>query len=99
MERFEWDPEKAEFNLRVHGVSFNTAKAIFEDPLLITRIDLELSEVRYQAIGRANGSNLLLVVHTVTYEDHEGTIVRIISARQANRRERRVYRGARPGAW
>jgi uncharacterized DUF497 family protein len=99
MDRFVWDDEKAESNLATHGVSFETAEAVFDDPLLLTRMDIEPSELRFQAIGRVAGSTLLFVVHTVSYENERDTVIRIISARLAERAERRAYHNAQADSW
>lgn len=80
MERFVWDSRKDAENLRKHGISFATAEAVFDDPLLVSREDFEISERRYQAIGRVSTIQILLVVHTVTYKDEDDTVIRIISA-------------------
>jgi uncharacterized DUF497 family protein len=90
--RFEWDEEKNESNQRKHGISFETAALVFEDPnrlLFIERI--EEGEERWHAIGSVRGSYLFLtVVHTYAEEEAEA-VVRIISARRATRHERKLY--------
>jgi hypothetical protein len=89
--RFEWDPAKAASNLRKHGVSFQTAVRVFTDPYALVEQDLiENGEERWQTIGVVEGVVMLMVAHTV---DEEGDIevIRIISARRANRKERRRY--------
>ena len=89
--RFEWDPAKAASNLRKHGVSFQTAVRVFTDPYALVEQDLiENGEERWQTIGVGEGVVMLMVAHTV---DEEGDIevIRIISARRANRKERRRY--------
>ena len=87
---FEWDREKAEANLRKHGVGFAEAATVLLDPLSLTIADPDHSDVedRYVALGWSGRGRLLAVVHT----DHADCI-RIISARLASRRERRVYEG------
>lgn len=93
--QFEWDPDKAEANRRKHGVSFETAMLVFTDPLALSAQDrIEDHEVRWRTIGRAGNQILLIVAHTVR-EDTEGEeeieVIRIISARKAERRERQRY--------
>lgn len=85
---FEWDPEKAEINVRKHDVSFAHASTMFGDPLSLTFHDPDHSdeENRYITIGSSADDVLLIVSHT----DREERI-RIISARKATRRERRIY--------
>lgn len=86
--RFEWDPAKAEANFRKHGVSFDEAVTVFDDPLAITYIDPDHSESERREITiGASGRNRLLIV---SHMDRRGTI-RIISARKATRKERRIY--------
>jgi len=88
---FEWDPAKDESNLAKHGVSFTEAALIWLDPNRIERQDRwENGEERWQSIGRVGGRLLLLVAHTIREEGRAET-VRIISARQAARSERRLY--------
>lgn len=86
--RFEWDPAKAEANFRKHGVSFDEAVTVFDDPLAITYTDPDHSESERREITiGASGRNRLLIV---SHMDRRGTI-RIISARKATRKERRIY--------
>lgn len=89
--RFEWDPEKADANLRKHGVEFATAALAFADPFALTEQDrIEGGEQRWQTIGMAGGILLLLVAHTIRDEDDDD-VIRIISARPATRPERKRY--------
>ena len=85
---FEWDPEKAEINATKHGVAFAHASTVFGDPLSMTFHDPDHSddEDRYITIGSSAEDVLLIVSHT----DRDDRI-RIISARKATRRERRIY--------
>jgi uncharacterized DUF497 family protein len=85
---FEWNPEKALTNLDKHGVSFQEAATVFNDPLSITFPDPDhsIDESRYIIIG-TSGLGLLLVVAHTDRDDR----VRIISARRATRQERRFY--------
>jgi uncharacterized DUF497 family protein len=91
--RFEWDPVKAAGNLRKHGVSFDTAIRAFADPFALIEQDrIEDSEHRWQTIGMVEGHQLLLVAHTIRDEDGQTVeVIRIISARRADRKERRRY--------
>ncbi|WP_295399968.1 BrnT family toxin [uncultured Thiocystis sp.] len=95
--RFEWDPAKAERNLRNHHVSFETATRIFADPFALVEQDrIENGEHRWQTLGTVDGYLLLLVAHTVR-DDEDGTeIVRMISARRAEPKERKRYEQNRP---
>jgi uncharacterized protein len=90
-----WDPAKAAGNVRKHGVSFDTAIRAFADPFALTEQDrIEGGEQRWQTLGAAGGFVLLVVAHTIREEDENGEyveIIRIISARAADRKERRRY--------
>jgi len=92
--RFEWDAEKNRINKRKHdGLAFETAALVFNDPLAVFRKDRVVTgEQRWHAIGSASNA-VLLVVHVYRREDQydEEEIIRLISAREANQRERRVY--------
>jgi uncharacterized protein len=84
---FEWDEEKNRSNIRKHGVGFQTAIRIFEGSVL-SWVDERAGygEMRYHTIGQIEGIAFLAVIHT----DRAGR-TRIISARLANRRERKRY--------
>jgi uncharacterized DUF497 family protein len=89
--RFDWDPNKAASNLRKHGVSFQTAVLVFADPnALVMQNRVEKGEERWQAIGVVEGLFMLVVAHTVRERDGI-EVIRIISTRRANRREKRRY--------
>ena len=85
---FEWDPEKAKHNVRKHDVSFEEAQSVFFDPSSITVPDPDhsIDEFRFIINGYSIRQKQLVVIHT----DRDGKI-RIISARPANRRERKEY--------
>ena len=89
---FQWDEAKAVRNLRKHGVRFEEAVDIFWDPLLLREQDrYEDGEERWQAIGMIRNHVLVVVAHT-TRDNEQGTeVIRIISARRAERHERRLY--------
>lgn len=89
--QFEWDATKAEINLRKHGVSFDYAEYVFYDPQAIVEQDrIEGREYRWRTIGRALGRHIL-VVAWVMRDEFDEEIIRIISARRAEPRERRRY--------
>jgi len=85
---FEWDADKAELNLRKHGVSFQEAVCVFSSPLSATYDDPDHSqeEQRYLTVGTSRFGRLLIVSHT-----DRGDNIRIISARETTRRERIRY--------
>ena len=93
--RFEWDPAKAARNWRKHGVSFETALRVFADPFALSEPErIEDGDQRWQTLGLVEGHVLLLVAHTFRDEEEDGQpveIIRIISARAADRTERRRY--------
>ena len=91
MLRFERDPAKARANRRKHGVTFEVARKVFEDPFAYFEPDhAATGEIRWKAIGLVGGLVLLLVVHTVREKDGD-EIIRLISARRATRKERQRY--------
>jgi len=85
---FAWNSEKAARNLAKHGVSFQEAETVFGDPLgrIVTDPRHSEEEERYVLLGLSHRQRLLAVMFTERAEQ-----VRIISARQATRRERRDY--------
>lgn len=85
---FEWDDDKATSNEQKHGVSFLEAQSVFADPLALTGYDPDHSdeEDRYITMGTSLEGRLLVISHT----DRDNR-VRIISAREASRRERKDY--------
>lgn len=88
--RFEWDPRKAEANLRKHGVSFEDARSVFGDDnaLLIEDPDHSDDEDRFILLGLSQSLRLLVVVHCYREADR---VIRIISARKADAEERSSY--------
>lgn len=89
---FSWDALKNESNKRKHGISFEAAQLVFQDPLHITRHDrIENREQRWQTVGTVGGLQLLLVAHTWLDEQDGSEHIRIISARLATKIERKAY--------
>ena len=86
--RFLWDPRKAGANQRKHRVGFPEAATAFDDLLSVTIPDPDHSveEQRFLLLGLSNRRRLLVVAFS-----ERGEAIRIISARRANRRERRTY--------
>jgi len=90
--RFEWDPPKAQANLRAHGVSFAEAVTVLEDDFALTREDpAAVDEPRFVTLGLSNVANLLVVVYTY----QEADAIRLISAWKATRRQRKAYEKGR----
>jgi len=92
---FEWDPIKASLNLKKHGVSFEEASSIFDDRRGLDWVDLDHSqdEKRSKRMGQSDTGRILLVVYTERKNHHGKKTKRIISARQASRKERQAYFG------
>lgn len=91
---FIWDETKNRINRAKHGVSFETAQLVFDDPVHLSKQDrYENGEERWQTLGQIGGVLVLLVAHTVL-DDNDDEIIRIISARKATKEERRCYEQA-----
>ena len=92
---FEWDETKAASNRRKHGISFELAATVFQDPLLLTIVDDEHSEQeeRWITLGKAATEVLVVVVHTWHDDAANAVRIRIISARPATAHERQQYEG------
>lgn len=86
--KFEWDQQKAQSNLSKHGISFEEAQTVFDDPLYVDFYDPDHSEQenRYIIIGASLTGVILLVSYT-----ERGDIIRIISARQVTKQELKTY--------
>jgi uncharacterized protein len=89
---FEWDDRKNRANRNKHsGIDFETASRVFADPNLLLRKDRVVdNEERWHAIGAVQAT-VLLVVHVYREESDGEEIIRIVSAREADPQERRVY--------
>jgi uncharacterized DUF497 family protein len=87
----EWDPAKDRKNIRDHGVSFEEAVTVFEDPMMATIEDPDhsVTERRMITMGYSSKDRLLVVVHT-----DRGDKIRLISARRPTGSERRFYENA-----
>jgi hypothetical protein len=90
---FDWDDEKNGANLAKHGVSFELASYVFDDPLHRSVPDPCEHEERWRTTGVVKNLMTILVVHTITETEIEGEeeLIRIISARLATAHERRAY--------
>lgn len=84
---FEWDENKNNVNKVKHGIDFESAASVFDDPLMLSRVD---EDGRCQTIGYSEGCILLLFV-AHTYQEADEIVVRIISARRASKHEREHY--------
>lgn len=84
---FEWDDNKSRSNKKKHGIDFESAATVFDDPLMQSRVD---EDGRWQTIGYSAGHILLLFV-AHTYQEADEIVIRIISARRASKKEREQY--------
>lgn len=87
--QFEWDEDKDSGNRAKHGIGFEAASAVFLDPFHVTFVDdrFDYGEQRFLTLGAIEGR--VFVVASTARDG--GDTIRIISARKANRRERRLY--------
>ena len=89
--RFVWDETKNRANKAKHGLSFDLAKLVFDDPLHLSVPDRhEHGEERWVTSGLVGSVAIVVVVHTYVEQNGE-EVVRIVSARKATRRERTRY--------
>ncbi len=90
--QIEWDENKNRANQKKHDVSFETAREIFEDPFHISKLDHRFNyfEERWITIGSAKNQAIIVIANLFFSDDGE-EIIRIISAREADRKERRSY--------
>ncbi len=90
---FTWDPAKPASNVTKHGVAFAQGATVFADALALTVFDAEHSEFeeRWFTLGMSSEGKLLAVSHTYTATGASSARVRMISAREAARNERRQY--------
>ena len=84
--KYQWDKTKAASNLQKHGIEFADAVSVFSDELAITIPDNRFDEERFVTIGTDVFGRILVIVFTWRSED-----IRLISARLAERRERKQY--------
>ena len=90
--RWTWDEDKNRINTQKHGLSFETAQLVFDDPLMAHRPDPHEGEERWHTIGMIEGV-VVIVAHTWPIPEPETGVAvgRIISARKATAHERRTY--------
>lgn len=88
---FEWDEKKNKSNQEKHGLSFETAVLVFQDPHLLSVLDPRFEgEVRWISIGRVD-TVVIYVAHTVKEIENGEEIIRLISARKTTAREEQRY--------
>ena len=92
---FEWDEDKNRSNKAKHGLSFEVAVEVFDDPYELTEFDQFIDgEERWKTLGMGQFRPVLVVIH-VERSRYDATITRIISARAANKDERKRYERSR----
>lgn len=92
---FTWDDAKNEINVKKHGISFEKASDVFSDPHALSRVErIENGEERWQTIGMVGEILILLIVYILRTNTEDCLYteeIRIISARKADRKERKAY--------
>ena len=90
--KFEWNKEKSLRNFQKHGISFEEAKEVFKDPFHISKLDhrFDYLEERWITLG-STSKDKILVVANMFFDENGEEIIRIISARKANQKERKFY--------
>lgn len=93
MIQFEWDEAKERSNRVKHGITFEDAMAVFDDPDAVFQKDRVVDgELRWHAIGIASEMTILLVAHVIREAfDEADEVIRLISARLATRKEQILY--------
>lgn len=86
-----WDEKKAQLNIKKHGISFEVAATVFNDPHHLSVLDSKAKgEERWVTIGYAADYKTLVVIHTY-FDSEPDEFIRIISARKATKNERLIY--------
>jgi len=90
--KFEWSNEKNNLNIEKHKISFEEAKEVFLDPMHISKLDhrFDYFAERWITLGITTKDNILVVAN-IFFDENGEEIVRIISARKANQKERIFY--------
>jgi len=90
--KFEWSNEKNKLNIEKHHISFEEAQEVFLDPMQISKLDhrFDYFEERWITLGATTKEKILVVANMFFAEDGK-EIIRIISARRANQKERIFY--------
>lgn len=93
--QFEWDESKNKLNQRKHGVSFEEAKMVFDDPFQLSKLDHRFNycEERWITTGATQHGHILVVAN-LFFTDNGEEIIRIISARHADTNEVKNYENA-----
>lgn len=91
--QFTWDEAKGKANKKAHGVSFEEASQIFDDPLHVSVLDhrFDYFEERWITIGHSNSGRILVAGHLYSLAADGEETIRIITAREATKKERERY--------
>tara|TARA_B100000315_G_scaffold252520_3_gene289494 strand:+ start:2945 stop:3244 length:300 start_codon:yes stop_codon:yes gene_type:complete len=97
---FEWDERKDQANRVKHGISFETATGVFGDPKIVITLDeFSFDEERWKATGLSENRSVLRVVYTERMSFFGKEVIRIISARKADKDEKAEYYQIPPNSW
>ncbi len=88
--KFEWDENKNKSNKKKHGLAFEVASLVFQDPYLLSVPDHRHAEERWQSVGLIH-ETIIHVAHTIEEDKNDEEIIRIISARAATPPEGKRY--------
>jgi len=90
---FEWDEAKNRENVRRHGISFQDAKKVFDDPFHISVLDkrFDYFDERWITIGSAMDKHVIVIGHLYYLKENGDEVIRIITARKAIKKEREQY--------
>lgn len=90
---FEWDKKKNTVNKNKHGISFEEAAEIFDDPLHISIMDhrFDYYDERWITIGATKNGTVIVIGHLYSFTEDGDEITRIISSRKATKKERENY--------
>ncbi len=90
---FEWNPIKSKSNFQKHKISFERATEIFLDPFMLSIFDKVHSknEDRWITVGKDRNNVTIVAVHTFREINKENSVIRIISARRATKKEDKQY--------
>ncbi|MFZ2968531.1 MAG: BrnT family toxin [Sulfuricurvum sp.] len=90
--KFEWNDAKNRTNILKHGISFEEASEIFNDPMIISKLDVryDYGEERWFSVGSTKKGMVTMVAH-LYFDEKQEPIIRIISARKATQSEVKAY--------
>ena|ERR1700749_4749985 len=89
--RFEWDEAKNRKNFKKHGIAFETAVLVFDDPNALSFQDRATDDEERWQIFRAVYGSIIMVAHVWREENEGEVVIRVISARSASSYEEGIY--------